>query len=532
MARAKAAPKAGGRRKPKAKAAADAVRVRMYRQGLGDCFLLTFPADGRREVHVLIDCGVILGTPDGNELMKAVVADIGKTTGKRIDVLVATHEHWDHISGFDPNADLFKGFTFGETWLAWTENPRDGEARRLKREKAQKLAALWVGVGQLRGLAATDEARAAVDRAAGVLAFFGIDPAEAPPGGGLGAAAAAAGEGRTAQAMKWVCAADRNPRFFKPGEVAELPGVPGVRVYVLGPPRGAQLLKDKPTKKGRETYEEEDAHGLAAVRAFFAGAFGEADDPELKGEFDRTRPFDEKYRVAEGEARTVDFYRDHYYGSGGQDAEDWRRIDGEWAAGAAEFALQLDSDTNNTSLALAFELPDGRVLLFPGDAQVGNWESWHADADGKPQAWPDRAAAGAPEGPPEDEAAGRTVSAAQLLARTVVYKVGHHGSHNATLREKGLELMTHPDLIALVPVDVYVAHEKKHWEKMPFHPLMTRLAEKCKGRVILADTPVAKGARFPGRVADATGKPLEIKQDKKKPQERPLYVDYFVPAAE
>ena len=28
---------------------------------------------------------------------------------------------------------------------------------------------------------------------------------------------------------------------------------------------------------------------------------------------------------------------------------------------------------------------------------------------------------------------------ADLLHRTIFYKVGHHGSHNATLRERGLE---------------------------------------------------------------------------------------------
>jgi len=37
-------------------------------------------------------------------------------------------------------------------------------------------------------------------------------------------------------------------------------------------------------------------------------------------------------------------------------------------------ALQLDNDTNNTSVALAIEFTDsGKVLLFPADAQVGSW---------------------------------------------------------------------------------------------------------------------------------------------------------------
>ena len=37
------------------------LRVRMYRQGLGDCFLLTY-SDGGDESHLLIDCGVLKGT--------------------------------------------------------------------------------------------------------------------------------------------------------------------------------------------------------------------------------------------------------------------------------------------------------------------------------------------------------------------------------------------------------------------------------------------------------------------------------------
>ncbi|TIX03162.1 MAG: hypothetical protein E5V44_15695, partial [Mesorhizobium sp.] len=58
-------------------------------------------------------------------------------------------------------------------------------------------------------------------------------------------------------------------------------------------------------------------------------------------------------------------------------AEKWRRIDSDWTGSIEALALKMDSDTNNTSLALAFELPDGQVLLFPGDAQVGNWLSWN-----------------------------------------------------------------------------------------------------------------------------------------------------------
>ena len=58
------------------------------------------------------------------------------------------------------------------------------------------------------------------------------------------------------------------------------------------------------------------------------------------------------------------------------DTDDWRRIDSDWRLSSARLALQLDDATNNTSLVLAFELADGRVLLFPADAQIGSWRSW------------------------------------------------------------------------------------------------------------------------------------------------------------
>src|SRR4051794_32631508 len=82
-------------RPKKSQAAKKAVRIRMYCQGLGDCFLLSFPAD-KPKFHMLIDCGVILGTPAGDDRMKEVVADIKEATGGVINLLVGTHEHWDH----------------------------------------------------------------------------------------------------------------------------------------------------------------------------------------------------------------------------------------------------------------------------------------------------------------------------------------------------------------------------------------------------------------------------------------------------
>jgi hypothetical protein len=71
-----------------------------------------------------------------------------------------------------------------------------------------------------------------------------------------------------------------------------------------------------------------------------------------------------------------------------------------------EIVRSLDDQMNNTSLILLFEV-FGKKLLFPGDAQIENW-SW--------------ALQDAPD-------AKDTV---KLLSEVDVYKVGHHGSLNAT----------------------------------------------------------------------------------------------------
>ena len=73
-------------------------KVRMYRHGLGDCFLITLPGK-ERPYYIVIDCGVILGTQNAGDIMNRVVQSIIDTTGGRVDIVAGTHEHWDHLSG-------------------------------------------------------------------------------------------------------------------------------------------------------------------------------------------------------------------------------------------------------------------------------------------------------------------------------------------------------------------------------------------------------------------------------------------------
>jgi len=183
------------------------VRIRMFRQGLGDCFLLTFET-GHAPRHVLIDCGVLKGTPDSTARMLGVAEGIRDATDGHVDVLVATHEHWDHLSGFLQARPVFDTLTFGNVWLAWTEDPADDVAGELRTHRRRAVKAVEAATRSLA--AAGGDVAARADRLAALLGFEV----------GLGAA----GGATTAAALDWVAAhrPDATP-FLRPGD--ELPAL-------------------------------------------------------------------------------------------------------------------------------------------------------------------------------------------------------------------------------------------------------------------------------------------------------------------
>jgi hypothetical protein len=450
----------------------------MYRPGgLGDCFLLAFRAEGGAR-YMLIDCGVLLGTASGADRLRAIASDIVTATGGRIDVLVGTHEHWDHLAGFQYAKDIFdEHLEVGEVWVAWTEDPNDRLAQRLRRGRSLALRALSVATERLR---AFDETQAA--GIGEVLGFFGE----------LGADGKSGVEG----AMRYL-RQRAEPHYMRPGDPPVTWKDSGVRFYVLGPPADEELLsRSNPSKRHSEVYElglrlNESNTFYAAVLSAERGRAGSGEIDDL---FELSRPFDEKHRIEcdfrKAPPRSRAFFERHY--GFGRDRQgrgaSWRRIGSDWLTAAGHLALRLDGDTNNTSLVLAIELTgSGKILLFPADAQVGNWLSWERVA------W---YGAGAVRG-------------TDLLRRTVLYKVGHHGSHNATLRDKGLELMESPDLVALIPVDEEQA-ERKKWS-MPFGPLYERLREKTRGRILRADTGIP--GRKPRTVSNQDWKAFKKRTD-------------------
>jgi hypothetical protein len=453
------------------------VRIRMYRKWLGDCFLLTFSSGGSK-THIMIDCGALSGTPEGKQKIAQAVEDIIKETDGKLAALVVTHEHWDHVSGFSDAVDSFKKFSsIGEVWAAWTEDPTQTIAQEKKTQNQLRFDAVQ---SALRSWNASGR-ESDQERGSAVAALMDF----MPPGG------LAAFSVNTDTAMNNALSLGKQ-RLLSPGDTVEVEQVPGLRVHVLGPPKDTKSLHTMMGKIGKDMYGLTlGSSQIATTEAFAAAAASQTGSPSP----DRYVPFEPylHWDEAAWSKQWNDLATDY-------NAEPLRKIDRDWLNSAAELALQLDSYTNNTSLVLAFELPVSKdVLLFVGDAQVGNWQSWANVKFGD-----------------------TNINAADLLARTVFYKVGHHGSHNATLKEGGLEGMTSPNLVAAIPVDESFARNSKHWD-MPAGPLLASLLEKTASRVLREDSDFPKNSAKPEQFPETKWKEF---QQNTNVQEQ--FIEYYV----
>ncbi len=525
------------------------VTVRMYNPGFGDCLLLAFRAEDDSARYMLIDCGVHHQYPNREERISLIAKDITEATANKLHVVVATHEHTDHLYGFKYGREIFAKTEIEELWLAWTEDLTDPVAKELKQLYGMRIRALKAAVNQLR--LENEPLAGALQR---VLDYEFPDALAAATGG----KAAQLEYLRTKSKKKL-----QKPEDYRRPEEAPLtlPGVKGVKVYVLGPPKDVDWIKK--LQKKSELYPELTAvNEIAAFAAAALAATGtDSLDDEDRQLFRLSRPFEESLEISKDDARrhsgalTNDqrlrilkglsdggkytgelekviqgitsstlsshlkvltgsglvvqeavrgpylitmpgrialnygrFFR-RYYGflRRREHGPKWRRIDTDWLAAAEQLALDINGKTNNTSLVLAIELTDTRprkVLLFAADAQVGNWLSWHQ------LYW---------LGEGQD---GKTVTVADLLRRTVLYKVGHHGSRNATLSWKGLEMMESANLVAMIPVDQKWANNVMRWEH-PAEKLVHRLKEKTRGRIIRTDG-IPLGDEAPKKPDEAT----------------------------
>src|ERR1700682_2649397 len=103
------------------------ITIRMYNVGFGDCFLLTFQSPDK-DRHVLIDYGSTAAPKSGGaNYMTEIAEDIKTACNGKLDMLVATHRHRDHISGFATDGDgtgkIIASLKPDHVIQPWTEDP-------------------------------------------------------------------------------------------------------------------------------------------------------------------------------------------------------------------------------------------------------------------------------------------------------------------------------------------------------------------------------------------------------------------------
>jgi hypothetical protein len=164
---------------------------------------------------------------------------------------------------------------------------------------------------------------------------------------------------------------------------------------------------------------------------------------------DAVQPFAERWRLKPSDPRLNDKKKLAHLKLLDDDVKTFQKELASPSLNSLAFAL--DQAKNNTSLVTLFSFR-GQQMLFPGDAQWGNWKFW-LDKD----------------------------DAEAILSGVTFFKVAHHGSHNATPRD-ALEKMSEGKFAAMVST------QNVPWESIPRMPLMDRLGEMTKNRVVRSDS--------------------------------------------
>jgi hypothetical protein len=345
--------------------------IRMYNVGFGDCFLLTFTYATAKPRNVLIDFGSTKQSASGPRGAMVEIAErIGEDCGGKLDIVVATHRHADHISGFGGETGKVIASLKPDLVLQpWTEDPKlDPEAQGPAESaggSALQARAVTARLSAMQGLAAAALAQVPRLEASATVPKTVTDQIHF-----LGETNLA-----NADAVRNLATMGKKNVYAHFGTELALGRIlPGVRVDVLGPP----TLKQSAAISHQTATSEEEFWHLAAPGV---GA-GEGAGSELFPGAPTAR------RITQ-EARWL-----------------MPRVDQMRGEEVLAIVRSLDGVLNNTSVILVFEVGDSR-LVFPGDAQLENWNYALHECD--------------------DAEAIR-----ERLADSRFYKVGHHGSLNAT----------------------------------------------------------------------------------------------------
>jgi beta-lactamase superfamily II metal-dependent hydrolase len=400
----------------------------MYNVGFGDSFLLVFPAKDRPR-KVLIDCGVHVSGANPKAsigaIVKRIVADVTEPGGPRIDLVICTHRHQDHVEGFDN--PIWKQVEVGEVWLSWTENYKDPEARKILEAQSSKAKKLNL----------------VLEKMIAAPARFGLGAAKVSDLRMLKAFSENSLSNSEAMATlhEGFKGGKEIPRRYLPDEVRSLNSfepatLPGVTAHILGPSRDPDVIRDLNPSAGEQW--------LRLMESMSSS------------DYEAHRPFHQDWAKTGAQYdpnRTV------------LSAADLKNIEKVGEGTEFNVAVQLEDAINGTSLMIIFEMGKA-CLFFPGDAQNGTWKAALKDPEWR-----------------------------ELMKKADFYKIGHHGSHNATPKEFVFDVLKQ-GFKAMASV-----RSIKTFKFIPKFELMTALKEK-PGKVARSDMPAEDPRGFTRDASD------------------------------
>src|SRR5947209_3035827 len=400
------------------------LRVRMYRVGFGDFFLLSVPTpNGRKPFrHILIDCGVHavdLGS------IEDAVARMAQDCGQELALVIMTHRHADHISGFGKCADAFGQISVERVWMPWFEDPTNGAAMKVQNSLTALASQISFRLAA-RGASETDPHVAMVNNITGGMAASGVSANQ--------------------KALDVLHNGFKNKTpppvydYYRAGDPAKLPQDlidAGLSAQILGPPGDLSLITQMTNVNNQyltDSAAENEENAKTFPAAFKADASAYPDrafelfgPDKLKALIDNVQP--------------------------------------DVLAAQAKVA---DKTLNNQSLVILFSFK-GKNLLFVGDAQWGNWEHFlYGGAFGTPG-----------HTKMTDKATG-------ILNSIDFYKVGHHGSRNATPKDAVAAMMR-------LGCACMCSTQINAYNEVSREPLMQALSAQMKGKLARSDQVAVKG---------------------------------------